>query len=283
MDHTNARNRAVCPPTIFVVSGSFGTSGEQLVRKVVAQFQGIEVPVKIVPRVHHTDQIARIVSEANQKGGLIVNTLENHELTQALIKQADEAQVVVIDLVHNLLDHLASALGQEPIGKPGLYRQLHETYFKRVEAIEYTLAHDDGKNHQGWAQAEIVLIGVSRVGKTPISLYLSMMGWKVANVPIVKGIEPHQELFELDQRRVVGLLLDPSQLVQYRQHRQRRLNTGLRSKYVDPLNLYEEVEHARWLMRSHGFRTLDVTNKPIETSADEVLELVQRQLHLSAP
>jgi regulator of PEP synthase PpsR (kinase-PPPase family) len=81
----------------------------------------------------------------------------------------------------------------------------------------------------------------------------------------------------------VGLLLDPSQLVQYRQHRQRRLNTGLRSRYVDPLNLYEEVEHARWLMRSHGFRTLDVTNKPIETSADEVLELVQRQLHFGAP
>lgn len=268
------------PPTIFVVSGSFGTSGEQLVRKVLAQFQGVEVPVKIVPRVHHGDQIAKIVAEARQVGGIIVNTLENQDLSRALIRQADASQVVIIDLVRSLLDHLAGALGQEPIGKPGLYRQLHETYFKRVEAIEYTLAHDDGKNHQGWSQAEIVLVGVSRVGKTPISLYLSMMGWKVANVPIVKGIEPREELFQLDQRRVVGLLLDPNQLVQYRQHRQRRLNTSLRSKYVDPLNLYEEVEHARWLMRSNGFRTLDVTNKPIETSADEVLQLVQRRLHL---
>ncbi|HMQ50979.1 MAG TPA: pyruvate, water dikinase regulatory protein [Anaerolineae bacterium] len=236
MNKQQAQNRATSPPTLFVVSGSFGTSGEQIVRKVLAQFQGVEVPLKIVPRVHHNGQIAKIVDEASQVGGIIVNTLENYELTRSLTKQAAQAQVVVIDLVRSLLDHLASTLSQEPIGKPGLYRQLHETYFKRVEAIEYTLAHDDGKNHQGWAQAEIVLVGVSRVEKTPISLYLSMMGWKVANVPIVKGIEPHQELFQLDPRRVVGLLLDPSQLVQYRQHRQRHLNTGLRSKYVDPLN-----------------------------------------------
>lgn len=273
-------SKKVSTPTIFILSGSMGASGEQLVRKVLAQFKGIEVPVKIVSRIHNVQQIEQVIMEASTSDGIIVNTMVNAELSRALMEMAEEDEVVVIDIVRSLLDELCERLGQRPIGKPGMYRQLHETYFKRVEAIEYTLAHDDGKNYDGWSNAEIVLIGVSRVGKTPISLYLSMMGWKVANIPMVKNIPPRPEIFQLDRRRVIGLTIDPSQLLHHRKHRERRIGTGSLSNYVDPTSLYEEIEAVRWLLKRNGFRVLDVTNKPIETSADEVVEIIHRQLKI---
>lgn len=281
MISNNDSNRTT-NPTIFVLSGSMGASGEQLVRKVLAQFQSDAVTVKICPRIHHPEQLEPIIEKASRAGGIIVNTMVNQELTQTLMTIAQQQQIVVVDIVHSLLDHLATLLGQEPIGKPGLYRQLHDSYFKRVEAIEYTLAHDDGKNAHGWSSAEIVLAGVSRVGKTPISLYLSMLGWKVANIPLVKNIRPRSEFYQLDRRRIVGLTIDPSQLRHHRKHRERRIKRVNLSKYVDPVSLYEEVEEVRRLLKREGVRVIDVTNKPIETSADEVVDLVNRRLKREA-
>ncbi|MCB0168042.1 MAG: kinase/pyrophosphorylase [Anaerolineae bacterium] len=270
------------PPTIFVLSGSLGASGEQLVHKVLAQFQSDSALVKICPRIHHPEQIEPIVAKASQTSSIIVNTMVNKKLTQDLMKLAEEQQVVVIDIVSSLLDHLSILLDQKPMGKPGLYRQLHATYFKRIEAIEFTLDHDDGKNAQGWSEAEIVLAGVSRVGKTPISLYLSMLGWKVANVPLVKNVRPRSEFFQLDRRRMVGLTIDPSQLRHHRKHRERRLRGVNLSNYVDPVSLYEEIEEVAQMLKREGIKLIDVTNKPIETSADEVVELVNRRLNSEA-
>ncbi|MCB0193030.1 MAG: kinase/pyrophosphorylase [Anaerolineae bacterium] len=265
-------------PTIFILSGSVGASGEQLVRKVLAQFQDGGALVKICPRIHHPEQVETIVGKAAQGNNIIVNTMVNEELTQVLMTLAKEKQVVVVDIVRSLLDHLSTLLDQKPVGKPGLYRQLHGSYFKRVAAIEYTLAHDDGKNAHGWSDAEIVLAGVSRVGKTPISLYLSMMGWKVANIPLVNNVRPRSEFFELDRRRIVGLTIDPSQLQHHRKHRERRLKRVSLSNYVDPVRLYEEIEAVAKMLKREGVRLIDVTNKPIETSADEVVDLVNRRL-----
>jgi regulator of PEP synthase PpsR (kinase-PPPase family) len=141
------------------------------------------------------------------------------------------------------------------------------------------MAHDDGKNIQGWPQAEIVLVGVSRVGKTPLSMYLAVRGWKVANVPLVPDVSPPSKLFELDRRRVVGLTIEAGQLIDHRQQRQRSLGvSGAGSAYVDPAKMYEEVETARKLYRRNGFAIVNITDKPIEESADEVIALVTRRL-----
>lgn len=270
------------PLTIFVLSGSLGASGEQLVRKVLAQFPEDSALIKICPRIHHPEQIETIVAKAGQGRSIIVNTMVNEELTQVLMKLAQEQQVVVIDIVRSLLNHLSVLLDQKPLGKPGLYRQLHATYFKRIEAIDYTLAHDDGKDARGWSEAEIVLAGVSRVGKTPISLYLSMLGWKVANIPLVKNVRPRSEFFQLDRRRMVGLTIDPSQLQHHRKHRERRLKGVNLANYVNLVSLYEEIEEIAHMLKREGIKLIDVTNKPIETSADEVVELVNRQLNSEA-
>ena len=139
------------------------------------------------------------------------------------------------------------------------------------------MTHDDGKNPAGWLQADIVLTGVSRVGKTPLSMYLAVLGWKVANVPLVMQLPPPPELFQLDRHRVIGLTIDPGKLVSHRQQRQQRLGVPGPSNYSNPVKLFEEVEAADQIFRRGRFAVLDVTDKPIETSADDVIKLITRR------
>jgi hypothetical protein len=268
------------PPRIYLVSGGMGASGEQLVRTLLAQFPESQAPVINVPRVRRVEQVAEVVARAADSSGIIVHTLVDAQLREALILLAGERGVVSIDLAGELLARLTDMLGQEPIGRPGLYRQLHRAYFQRVEAIEFTMAHDDGAHPQGWPQAEIVLVGVSRAGKTPLSMYLSVLGWKVANVPLVRELPPPPELFELDRRRVIGLSIEPGQLLAHRQQRQRRLGALGPSAYSDPGAIYEESDAARQVFARGRFSVIDVTDKPIETTADEIVERVTRQLEV---
>ena len=174
---------------------------------------------------------------------------------------------------------MAERLGQEPLGKPGLYRQLYRSYFDRISAMDYTLDHDDGKNPRGWEDAEIILLGASRVGKTPISLYLSVLGWKAANIPLVAGIQPNSALFELDNRRMVGLTIAPGELIEHRKHRQNALGVGSsKSDYTNPKKVFEEVETIERLLKRNRISIIDISGKPIETSADEILRLVRRKM-----
>jgi regulator of PEP synthase PpsR (kinase-PPPase family) len=263
-------------PPIYIVSGGAGASGEQLVHTVLAQFPNNRVPVIIVGHVRQVEQIDNVVNQAKNCTGTIAHTLVDANLRQYLIDQAQEQGVRAIDLMGPLLSHLADILGREPLGHPGLYRQLHKDYFDRVAAIEYSMAHDDGKDPSGWSQAEILLVGVSRTGKTPLSLYLSVLGWKVANLPLIPDIPPPSALFQLDPRQVVGLTIEPGQLLLHRQHRQMRLGTLGPSPYVDPAAIFEEIETAFKLFRKNGFAVVDVTDKPIESIADEIMRLAIR-------
>jgi regulator of PEP synthase PpsR (kinase-PPPase family) len=265
------------PPAIYIVSGGTGASGDQLVHTVLAQFPESEVQVITLGHVRHLEQVEDVVGRAVATGGTIVHTMVDARLRSALTSLAQEQNVAAIDLMGALLSRLTEVLGQEPVGHPGLYRQLHQAYFERVAAIDFAMAHDDGKNPEGWPQADIMLVGVSRVGKTPLSMYLSVLGWKVANVPLVMGLRPPPELFQLDRRRVIGLNIEPGQLLVHRQQRQRRLGAPGPSAYTDPAAIHEEVEAARQVFRRGGFSIIDVTDKPIETSADEIIERITRR------
>lgn len=263
---------------IFIVSGGMGVSGGQLVRTALAQFQDIEVPVIVVPHVRQEEELEPVVEQVAASGGILVHTLVDESLRHALIDLAQTRGVTAIDLIGPLLLQVTGIVGREPLGRPGLYRLLHEDYFNRIEAIEFTVEHDDGRKPYALHQAEIVLAGVSRVGKTPISMYLAVQGWKAANVPLIPGVTPPKELFEIDHRRVVGLTVEPGQLVHYRRRRQRGLGLSGQTAYADPEGLYEEVEYARRIFQQGRFAVVDITDRPIEECANEIVAQVNRRL-----
>jgi regulator of PEP synthase PpsR (kinase-PPPase family) len=265
-------------PTVFVVSGGVGTSGSQLVRTALAQFLTNDILVTIVPQVRDVEQLEQAVAQASAANGIIVHTLVDQILRGELVKLARANQVIEVDLMGPLLEQLTRSLEQKPVGQPGLYRKMREQDLKRIEAIEFAVEHDDGKRAHELPRAEIVLTGVSRVGKTPLSMYLSTMGWKVANVPIVAGINPPSVLFEIDSRRVIGLTIEPGQLVAYRQRRGHHLGIAPGASYTAPAELVEELEYARRVFHQGQFAILDMTDKPVEESADEIIAQISRRL-----
>ena len=272
---TRRAPRAKTPPPIYIVSGGVGASGEQLVQTVLAQFPDNHVPVITVGNVRQVTHIKRVVAQAKQTGGLIAHTLVDDRLRRTLIDLARAEDVAAIDLMGPLLSRLENVLERKALGRSGLYRQFHRAYFERVSAIEFTMAHDDGQQRAGWPQADIVLSGVSRSGKTPLSMYLAVLGWKVANVPLVPEVPPPPELFKLDRKRVIGLTIRPDQLIIFRERRYRQLGVSVPMDYVDPRRIGEEVQAALKVFRHGRFAVIDVTDKPIETSADEIIKLIE--------
>src|SRR3990172_3333080 len=211
----STEGQEIPPPPIFIVSGGMGASGEQVVNTVLAQFPDITVPVIPVRNVRNREQLENVIAQTKEQGGTIVHTMVDSHLRQRLTDLAQEHGVTAIDLMGGLLERLTAVLGQAPAEKPGLYRQHHRPYFERIEAIEYALKHDDGQNREGWHAADVLLVGVSRTGKTPLSVYLSVLGWKVANLPVVLEIPAPPELYQLDPARVIGLNIDLDRLTAF--------------------------------------------------------------------
>jgi regulator of PEP synthase PpsR (kinase-PPPase family) len=261
-------------PAIYIVSGGAGASGEQLVHTVLAQFPQRHVQVNTLSNVRDAGQLESIVHEAHMHHAIIVHTLVNKDLRRVLRRVAKKEGVPAVDLVHDLQAWLEKALNQPARGEPGLYRQLNRAYFERIGAIEYALAHDDGRNPDGWTQADIVLTGVSRSGKSPLSMYLSVLGWKVANVPIVPELEMPAQFNALDPRRVIGLTIEPDRLLSLRQQRFSQIAAMTHTDYLNLERIAEELAFAKRLFKQRGFVVIDVTDKPIESSADHVIRLI---------
>jgi [pyruvate, water dikinase]-phosphate phosphotransferase / [pyruvate, water dikinase] kinase len=259
-------------PPLIIVSGGTGTSAEQVVNTVLAQFPNAEVPVVTIANVRQPPQVEDAVAQAQAAGGIIVHTMVDATLRHQLIGLAARRDVVALDLMGPLLDQLSNVLEQPPLGRPGFYRQLHRTYFQRVAAIEYAMAHDDGLKREDWPEADVVLIGVSRTGKTPLSIYLSVLGWKAANMPIVPQIPVPSELYKLGPSRVICLTIDVDRLLTFRRQRTRLLGISSESDYARPAEVSRELAFAREICRRGGFHTVNVTDKPVEASADEVIK-----------
>ena len=261
------------PVTIFILSGGVGASGEQLAYTVLAQFPDSDVRVITLGNIRSAEQVTAALEKAHAVDGMVMHTLVDAALRDRLALQSQEMGVAAIDLMGPLIGWLAGRLGRAPLQEPGRYRHMHREQYDRISAIDYTLKHDDGKNPEGWPQAEIVLSGVSRAGKTPLSVYLAVLGWKVANIPLVPQIDVPPMLFELDARRVVGLVMDPEQLLVYRRQRQARLGVADGSDYTDLDTIQDELRRARAIFRRGGFHILNMTDKTIEQGADEILRI----------
>lgn len=259
-----------------------GTTGEQLARTALAQFKDVGTSIVVVPGLRTVVEVRDAVERAAESNALVIHTLVDRELRGVLKRTAAARRVVEIDAMGPVLDQVSNLLAQIPAGRPGLYRKVREDYYRRIEAIEFAVRHDDGHHFNELNTAEIILIGVSRAGKTPLSMYLAMRGFKTANVPLIKGIEAPRELFEVPRGRVVGLTLDPDRLVMFRRKRQTGLGDGAPQAYSDPREVLQDLEFARTVFRKGRFTTVDVTSKPIEESANEVVAVVARDGGLDA-
>lgn len=270
MNETGERS----PRHVFAVSDATGTTCEMVVKAALSQFRGTRVELQRVPGVRSREQIEEVIRRAVAAGGVVIYTMVTPELRQATLEAALETGVPTVDILGPVLTRLSDLLEIAPLSQAGLFRELHDEYFKRIEAVEFTVNHDDGLGLDTLGQAEIVLVGVSRSSKTPVSLYLSFRGWKVANVPVIPGCELPRQLGEVDARRVIGFTLDARFLQLLRLERVRHLGAGGLGSYTEVADIRRELADARRLFERRGWPELDVTSKAIEETATEVMKLI---------
>lgn len=264
--------------TIFTVSDGGGATAEAVADAVTVQFPGVDFTIRRFAGVRTREQVLNAVQETERHNGIIVHTIVMTEIRRLLLRECRQRGLDHIDLIGPLMGQVSQKVEMRPLLRPGVSRGLSDDYFQRIEAIQYTVQHDDGQGVDALDEADIVLVGVSRASKTPLSVFLSMRGWKVANVPIVLGVEPPARLYEIDQRKIIGLTISRGELEQIRRNRVELLGTGNGGEYADPEKIAEELAYCRRIFRrGYPWPIVDITGKSIEESAKEVISWVESQ------
>ena len=258
-------------PPIYLLSDATGETAEKMVMAALTQFRDKPVRLHRVSNVRTKTQVYEALDEALAQRALVVYTIVNRELAKLVHEECDGLGLSSLDLLTPLLLKVAQHVGRSPGETPGLLHGVDEAYFRRVEAIEFSIKHDDGQEPRNLHEADIVLAGVSRTSKTPLWVYLAHSRWKVANVPLVKGIEPPPQLFEIDPKRVAGLVIDAHRLAEIRAARLRNLGQDPRAAYSDLEEIEAEIKHTREIFRRHQWVVVNVTGKAVEETANEVL------------
>jgi hypothetical protein len=240
----------------------------------LAQFDGTENVVKhFWPMVRSESHLDRILTDVAANPGLVLFTLVNRDTRRKLETRCRVLGLPAVAALDAVSDAMSNMLGQEAKARPGRQHVMDAAYFARVEAIQFTIAHDDGINAQNWEEADIVLAGVSRTSKTPTSIYLANRGYKTANIPIVPESPPPPILFQLKHPMVIGLVTSAERLIQVRRNRLLSLNQSPDTDYVDEEKVRAEVAHARRMFADNGWPVLDVTRRSIEESAAAIINL----------
>jgi regulator of PEP synthase PpsR (kinase-PPPase family) len=263
------------PVELHVVSDATGETAARLVQALEAQFPDQEFVEIRHPRVESEGDLHLAVNRMKGRPAVVVYTLVKPELRDAMRTLCRRAKLHYCDLLGQPIDAVARVSGMAAKMTPGSRPPLNSAYFKRMEAIEFAVRFDDGVG-RGLHDADVVLVGVSRTSKTPLSIYLGYLGHKAANVPVVKGIAPPADLFTVDQRKIVGLTIDPNRLVEIRRARARTM--GARSRqYAELMEIYEELEQAENLHRRLSCPVVDVSELSIEETAHRVLRVVEER------
>ena len=261
------------PAEVFVVSDGTGETATAAVRAAMLQFH-IPWRLRTFGDVRQEAQARRVVEQAAKVGALVVYTVVDTQVGRTLRELGASEGVKTVDLLGPLITQVAQHVGVEPRLEPGLLHGFTDEYFRRIEAVEFAVRHDDGLNLRTLFEADLVLAGVSRTSKTPLSMYLAQRGYRTGNVPLVPGLEPPRELLELDPRKVIGLTVEPGVLLTIRRNRMRTLRAAPWSSYVDPEAVLQELGRSRRLFRERGWRIVDITGKAVEETAARILELV---------
>jgi len=259
---------------VLVVSDGTGRTAQQALNAALTQFPGIDIDVIVHSEVNSQNDIRGIVAEAMKSGALIVHTLVTDSLREFIIRESHTNNVETIDLMGPLLARLSSQFIHEPSQQPGLYNKLNKEYFQRIDSMQFAFNHDDGQRTESLNEADVILLGVSRTFKTPISIYLAYKGWFAANVPIIMGLNPPEVLHEIEPSKIFCLTTNASRLSELRKTRNIRLG-GKIDNYSEPEYVTREINFANRFYDLHPSWTIvNVTGKSIEEIASEILAIM---------
>jgi regulator of PEP synthase PpsR (kinase-PPPase family) len=263
---------------IDVLSDSTGETAEKVVRAAMLQFPHSGAQIRVHTRVRTKEAARPLLERAAQEQALVVFTVVSPELREYIHQASYELKVEALDLIGSLIGKLSTFLDRQPINMPSAMLPLSDEYFRRIEAVEFTVKSDDGKEPRNFKKADLVLVGVSRTSKTPLSTLLAQRGLKVANIPLVLGVQPPPELNEAPQDRVVGLTIGLDPLVEIRKARLKQLGMSVDTAYGLREQVREELEFAQRIFREHpAWPVIDVTGRAIEETAVIILESLKER------
>ncbi|MED4239045.1 pyruvate, water dikinase regulatory protein [Priestia megaterium] len=264
-------------PCLYVISDSVGETAELVVKAASSQFNMTDFVIKRVPYVEDIATLSEVVSVAKLNNAIIGFTLVKPEMREFLIQEASKNGVEVFDIIGPLIDKIQSSYQLSPRYEPGMARKLDEDYFKKVEAIEFAVKYDDGRDPRGILRADIVLIGVSRTSKTPLSQFLAHKRLKVANVPIVPEVDPPEELFHVSPEKCIGLTISPEKLNDIRKERLKSLGLNDKAIYANIGRIKEELEFFQGIVDKIGCEVVDVSNRAVEETAGIILNTIKKK------
>ncbi|KGP90505.1 phosphotransferase [Pontibacillus chungwhensis BH030062] len=261
-------------PIVYVVSDSVGETAELVVKASISQFNNSNFEIQRIPYIEDKATLKEAVLQARDHEAMIGFTLVIPEFREYLLQEAKENGVTAIDIIGPFIDQIEKQYGKKPRLEPGLVHKLDEDYFKRVEAIEFAVKYDDGRDPRGILKADVVLIGVSRTSKTPLSQYLAHKRLKVANVPIVPEVDPPEELFKVNPSKCIGLKISAEKLNDIRKERLKALGLDDQATYANMERIHHELEHFNSVVDRIQCDVINVSNKAVEETANTILNRI---------
>lgn len=266
---------------IFILSDGTGETAATLVRAALVQYSAQEITITRYKNIRSEEQFQPIIDECFEKRGLIAYTFASPIYRKKISELCADKSIPSTDLLGPLIHSLDNFFGVQSSSLVGALRQTDDQYFKRIEAIEYTVRHDDGKTMSELDKADIILVGISRTSKTPLSIFLSHKGWKVANIPLVVGTPLPEQLFKVDQRRVVGLIIDIDSLQRIRKNRLEKFGQDTGGEYASVQQILKEIEYAEDLFKQNRrWPVFNVTERALEETASEIVRVIASRLGL---
>ncbi len=260
---------------VYILSDGTGETASAVLKAALVQYKSDQAQVVRYQNIRTKEQTLAIIEKLDKKHSLLIYTTVLPEVREVIQKTYAKNKMKSIDVLGPLLKNLDEVLESDKEKIPGLLRSVDENYFKRIEATEFSLRHDDGKSVSRLIDADIVLVGVSRTSKTPLSIYLSFKGLKVANIPLVLGIPLPTNLKKLDHRRIIGLTIDTDNLIRIRKNRLKKFGWNFDREYADKAHILNEMEYSREIFEKHRWPVVNVTDRALEETAGEVIRIMR--------
>ncbi|WP_125982500.1 pyruvate, water dikinase regulatory protein [Loigolactobacillus iwatensis] len=256
---------------IYVISDSVGETAQRAIQATLLQYPAVEATIKIFPFVTEIDELEPIMREAATEKALIAITLVDPKLVQWVTDFTTTHQMTLVDYMTPLMTKLAGLTQEQPIRKPGIRHAINQDYLKKVAAVDFAVAHDDGQQLQSFLKADLILLGVSRTAKTPVSLYLANQRLKVANLPLIPGTPLPEDLLSWPKEKLVGLTIDPKRLQSVRQTRMAGMGLAKANQYTDLEQIKSELQYADRLFAQLKIEPIDTTVRSVEETAAVIL------------